>query len=184
VELFDGLAQRLRRVRRDAGLTLEALAADTGLTASYLSQIEKGSAIPSISALTVIAASLDTDVGDLFPEQDEPSVKITRSGDPERFRVEPNSREEYSLITARVPQGPLSVIRGRHYPGGPVLEFRHVGEEFAFVLSGSVRIVVDGKEHVLDPGDWMHYSAQTSHSVEVVSHTPAETVWIHAPALL
>jgi transcriptional regulator with XRE-family HTH domain len=183
-ELFSRLGRELRRLRRQRGLTLEALASDTGLTASYLSQIEKGAAVPSISALAVIAASLDTSVGAFFSDGESPSVKVTRSGDPERFRVEPNSREEYSLLTARAPDGPISAISGRHYPGGPVLEFRHVGEEFAFVVSGSVRVVVGDEEHVLGPGDWMHYSAQASHSVDVVSNTPAETIWIHSPGLL
>jgi transcriptional regulator with XRE-family HTH domain len=183
-ELFPALARELRRLRRRRGLTLEALASDTGLTASYLSQIEKGAAVPSISALAVIAASLDTDIGSFFPDGQAPNAKVTRSGDPERFRVEPNSREEYSLLTARGHDGPLSAIQGRHYPGGPVLEFRHVGEEFALVLSGSIRIVVGDEERVIGPGEWAHYSAQAAHSVDVVSNTPAETVWVHSPALL
>jgi transcriptional regulator with XRE-family HTH domain len=181
---FQGLARELRRVRRERGLTLEALATDTGLTASYLSQIEKGGAVPSISALALIAASLDTDVGLFFPETQEPDVKVTRAGDPERFRIEPNSREEYSLLTARGNESPMSAIQGRHYPGGPVLEFSHVGEEFVLVLAGSIRIVAGDEERVVGPGEWLHYSAQASHSVEVASETRAETLWIHAPALL
>jgi transcriptional regulator with XRE-family HTH domain len=183
-ELFDGLARELRRLRREHGLTLEALATDTGLTASYLSQIEKGAAVPSISALAVIAASLDTDIGSFFPDSETPNAKVTRSGDPERFRIEPNSREEYSLLTARTPGSPISAIQGRHYPGGPVLEFRHVGEEFALVLSGAIRVVVGDEERVVGPGEWVHYSAQAAHSVDVASNTPAETLWIHSPALL
>jgi transcriptional regulator with XRE-family HTH domain len=180
----NGLAREIRRIRRRRGLTLEALAADTGLTASYLSQIEKGSAVPSISALAVIAASLDTDIGSFFPGTEAPDVKVTRSSDPERFRIEPNSREEYSLLTARTPNSPLSAIQGRHYPGGPVLEFRHVGEEFALVVSGSIRVVVGDEERVVGPGEWVHYSAHAAHSVEVASNGRAETLWIHTPALL
>src|SRR4051794_5001678 len=183
-DVFPRLARELKRLRLDRGLTLDGLASDTGLTAGYLSQIEKGVSVPSISALAVIPASLSTDLASLFPQREAPDVKITRSGDPERFRVEPNSREEYSMLTVRSKDGQLSAMHGRHYPGGPVLEFRHVGEEFAFVLSGSLRLVVDGEPRVLGPGEWVHYSAQASHSVEVASNTPAEALWIHTPALL
>ena len=53
---FRQLGQRLQGLRRGQGLTLELLAADSGLSAGYLSQIENGQAVPSLTAHTLVGS--------------------------------------------------------------------------------------------------------------------------------
>ncbi|QZT57413.1 helix-turn-helix domain-containing protein, partial [Mycolicibacterium austroafricanum] len=62
----------LRAVRQERGMTLDDLAADTGLTKSYLSKVERGQSVPSIAAALKISRALEVDVAQLF--SDDPEV--------------------------------------------------------------------------------------------------------------
>lgn len=73
------LGKRLREFRHARRRTLEEVADDTGLTPGYLSQIETGEAVPSLSALAAIAASMGTDMTAFFPFTAAPA-----SGSPAR----------------------------------------------------------------------------------------------------
>lgn len=180
---LEDLGPHLRALRRGRQLTLDAVAADTGFTVSYLSQIENGAATPSLTALAVIAAGLGADLAAFFPEEPAAPVRVTRAGDPDRFRIEPNSREEYALLTGRVHGGPFTALLARHYPGAPVVRYRHVGEEHALVLDGALRFDVDGEVHTVEAGGWIHYASHPAHSAEVVSNRPAEVLWLLSPAI-
>ena len=59
----------LRAVRRERGLTLEELAAATGLTKSYLSKVERELSTPSIAVALKVARALDVDVARLFSDE-------------------------------------------------------------------------------------------------------------------
>ena len=177
------LGERLRALRHSRGLTLGDVAQDTGFTSSYLSQIETGGTTPSLTALAVIAASLGSEVAAFFPEEPETDVRITRAGDPDRFSIEPNAREEYVLLNGRVHGGDFTALIARHLPGAPLLSFRHLGEEHALVLDGELRVEVDGELHHLQAGDWIHYASDAAHGAEVVSDGPAQVLWVLQPGI-
>lgn len=76
------MAAFLRTHRRRAGLTLEGLAEQTGLTKSYLSKVERGISTPSIAVALKIARVLDADVGQLFSDSMEGNaMTIVRAKD-------------------------------------------------------------------------------------------------------
>lgn len=174
---------RLRRLRQARKLTLEALAEDSGFTTGYLSQIETGTAVPSLTALGVIAACLESDLAAFFPQEPAKGVRITRAGDPDRFRIEPNAREEHALLTGRFSGGAFTANMARHYPGREVDRFSHVGEEWALVLSGALRFSIDGEQRVVAAGEWIHYSSHSSHKAEAITNGPSEVLWLLSPAI-
>lgn len=182
LEISD-LAARLRALRHERGLTLGEVAADAGFTPSYLSQIENGAATPSLTALAVIAASLGSDIAAFFPAERTGDVRVARAGDPARFRVQPNGHEEYVLLNGRVHGGDFTTLMAEHFPGGPVLPFRHTGEEHALVLEGALRFEIDGDEQLVEPGGWIHYSSEAEHAAEVVSSVPARVLWVLSPGI-
>jgi transcriptional regulator with XRE-family HTH domain len=181
---FRHLGQRLQALRRGQGLTLEALAADSGLSAGYLSQIENGQAVPSLTALQVIAAELGVDVATFFPDDRQTSTRVVRASERRAFRLEPQSGEEYAVLAQQVRGSAFSAVHARHLPGGGNLPFRHLGEEFALVLSGRLRVTVGGETRDLGPGDWVHYSSQHGHVAEALSDEPAEALWILTPSVV
>jgi transcriptional regulator with XRE-family HTH domain len=180
---FRQLGQRLQRLRRAQGLTLEALALDSGLSAGYLSQIENGQAVPSLTALQVIAASLGVELATFFPDDGHSTTRVVRAGDRHPFRFEPQSDEEYAVLAQQVTDSAFSAVYARHLPGGRALPFRHLGEEFALVLSGQLKILVGDESRELGAGEWLHYSSQSGHAAEVLSAEPVEALWILTPAV-
>lgn len=181
---FRHLGQRLQGLRRGHGLTLESLAADSGLSAGYLSQIENGQAVPSLTALQVIAASLGVEVATFFPDDGHATTRVVRAADRHAFRLEPQSGEEYAVLAQQVKDSAFSAVYARHLPGAGALPFRHLGEEFALVLSGRLKLVIGEEMHEVGPGEWAHYSSQAGHAAEVISDEPAEALWILTPAIV
>jgi len=165
---FRQLGQRLQGLRRGQGLPLELLAADSGLSAGYLSQIENGQAVPSLTALQVIAASLGVEVASFFPEDGNATTRVVRAADRRAFRLEAQSGEEYAVLAQQVKDSAFTVIHASHLPSAGTLPFRHLGEE----------------TRELGPGEWVHYSSQHGHSAEVVSDEPVEALWILTPAIV
>jgi transcriptional regulator with XRE-family HTH domain len=180
---FRHLGQRLLALRRGQGLTLELLATDSGLSAGYLSQIENGQAVPSLTALQVIAASLGVEVATFFPEDGNATTRVVRAADRHAFRLEAQSGEEYAVLAQQVKDSAFSVIYARHLPSAGTLSFRHLGEELALVLSGRLRLHIGDETRELGSGEWAHYSSQHGHSAEVVSEEPVDALWILTPAI-
>jgi transcriptional regulator with XRE-family HTH domain len=180
------IGERLQALRRALGLTLEQLAGDSGFSTGYLSQIENGSAVPSLTALQLIAAALGVEVADFFPEERERGTRLVRAAERHEFRIEPSSGEQYAVLAGEVHDRAFSAFYARHLPGaaGSELPFRHLGEEFGLVLEGELRITVDGDAHDLGPGDWIHYSSHPTHSAHVVSDVPVEALWLLTPAVI
>ncbi|MHB8470570.1 MAG: helix-turn-helix domain-containing protein [Gaiellaceae bacterium] len=180
------IGQRLQTLRRAQGLTLEQLASDSGLSTGYLSQIENGAAVPSLTALHLIAAELGVELATFFPEARRHGTRLIRASDRHEFRVEPGSGEEYAVLAGQVHDRAFSALYARHLPGagGSERPFRHLGEEFGLVMKGILRLTIEGVDYDLGPGDWIHYSSHPSHSAHVVSDEPVEALWLLTPAVI
>ncbi len=178
------LGKRLREFRHARRRTLEEVADDTGLTPGYLSQIETGEAVPSLSALAAIAASMGTDWTAFFPFTGGAGVRIARAGDPDRLRISPTSREEYDVLSARGPAAAMTALISRYERGDSVGPYSQFGERFALVLNGRARFNVDGEERIVGPGEYLHFSSHPEQSTDVVSDEPAEILWLVAPPVV
>jgi transcriptional regulator with XRE-family HTH domain len=183
---LDQIGRRLNAMRRAQGATLEQLASDSGLSSGYLSQIETGTAIPSLTALQLIAAELGVDVTAFFPDERTRGTRLIRASERHEFRVDPGSGEEYAILAGQVHDRAFSALYARLDAAseGNERPFRHLGEEFALVLGGRLLITVEGTEYELGPGDWIHYSSHPSHSLRVVSDEPMESLWLLTPAVI
>ena len=183
-QAISSLGPRLAALRRARGVTLSELARDTGYTTGYLSQVENGGTVPSLSALADLAGALESDITAFFPRRGEPKVHVSRAGDPDKLRVAPNAREEYTVLTGRGPDSAFTALIHRIYPTREVVRYRHVGERFVMVLDGNARLTISGVSHELGPGDTIHYSSHPEHEFEVTSNRPAELLWFVSPAII
>lgn len=162
----------LRAVRRQRGLTLEALAKQTGLTKSYLSKIERRQSTPSIAVAIKVARALDVDVAQLFSDQaaDE-KIAVDRAAD------RGDSSERYVALAPGVLGKPLSpfVVRPNSKNADdphPV----HSGHEFVFVHAGTVELEYGDRTVTLATGDSAYFDASVSHHFRAVGSVPAEVV--------
>jgi transcriptional regulator with XRE-family HTH domain len=145
----------MRRLREDRGLTLRAVAEQTGFSASFLSQVENDQASPSISSMERIAAALGVTLGEFFQtaERENPAKIVRASARHTLYSQWSRARIE-SLAGGEL-NGRLQPVLVTMKPGGSSGKRPHPApfEEFALVLSGSVVLTTDDDEQVLCVGD-------------------------------
>jgi len=178
---LDHLGRRLRILRKERGLTLAQLGRQVGLSASYLSQIERGVLMPSLPRLTAIAKTLAVDVRDFFEEEGGPACvvrysqgKVLRNGD--RVLVELLSADPVgkSILPYRVVCQPgTSCERPSTYPG----------EECAFILKGQLSVTVGDEAIVLNTGDSIHYQRHQPCSWKNEGDRECIVIWAACPPI-
>jgi transcriptional regulator with XRE-family HTH domain len=166
---------RIRALRRKAGLTLQALADDAGISVGFLSQVERDKATPSLGTLASLAAALGVEV-EHFVAAPRPTDAVTRADERVRFSLADSSLD-YERLDTRLPGGTLSSLI-IHIPEGYASELtRHTGEEMVFVLEGRIRQQLGDAAIDLGPGDSLHFMGDTPHSFANVGSGLARLLW-------
>lgn len=166
---------RIRELRRKAGLTLQALADEAGISVGFLSQVERNKATPSLGTLAGLAAALGVEIN-WFIATPQPADAVTREGERARFSLADSSLV-YERLDTRLPGGTLSSLI-IHLPEGYASEVtRHSGEEMLFVLEGRIRQTLGEAVILLGPGDSLHFMGDTPHSFANVGPGPARLLW-------
>lgn len=186
VEL-EAVGRNLGELRASRGLSLRELGELTGYTSSYLSQVERGDSVPSLSGLATMAAALGVEMASLFEQAAGPRIHVSRANEPLELRTATSEDDEpahrYSILGAHGNEGAYTALIHELPPGESPLHFRHFGERFALVLSGSVEIAIEGDTYPLGEGDWLHYASHHQHSIMVTSDTEALVLWVVSPAI-
>lgn len=176
---LEAVGRRIGELRRSNGWRLVDLAEVTGYTTSYLSQIERGASIPSLSALVTVAIALDVEMSVLLEDFVESTVTITRAeegsgltrSDGQWWRIigRLGANRSYTAITQDIQSEPSS--------------HRHFGERFILVLSGSITMTIGDEAYDLGPMDSIHYGAHEEHTHASTSDEDPECLIISSPAL-
>ena len=160
------LGERLRQARLDADLSLRALADRAGVSASLLSQLERGVTEPNLSSLRRIATALGTSVGRLVDPVETPrtdGVQVIRSDARRRVDI-PDSPLRAELL---VPDGgrELEAWIGTLPPadGSDARPRRHPRDEFILILEGRMKVTHAGGEMLLETGDAVYIHAEANH---------------------
>ncbi|MGW0777212.1 helix-turn-helix domain-containing protein [Streptomyces sp. NPDC054802] len=148
----------VRKRRRNLGLTLAAVAARSGLSVPFLSQIENERARPSTRSLQRVADALDTTAQRLLAASDAGrTVDLVRAGDDAR--------------TSGPADGIRALVRGRHQLNAleftgeqeTAREFEHRNDELLYVADGAVEVEAEGRAYRLGPGDALFLSGGVRH---------------------
>jgi len=186
---------RLKRRRHRMGLSLRELARRTDLTASFLSQVERGQANASLDSLRRIAEALDVSMlyflsepqADRTPTatiEDAPSREREMPGYDPVVRADarpqltfPDSGVSYELLVPSLSRK-MEVIRGEIPPGmnNVVRRLREPTEEFIYVLSGLLRVELKSGTHLLQPGDTIYF--QGMDLLDLTAASDENAVWI------
>jgi transcriptional regulator with XRE-family HTH domain len=193
------IGDRLREVRNARGLSLRAMAARLGVSASLISQVETGRARPSVRTLYAIAAELGISLDELLfsdarPATDEaeaagsepgaipeirlPADPVQRASDRTAIRLASGVVWE-RLTTASIPN--VDFLHVTYEVGGassPEHEFqRHSGQEWGYVVSGRLGVTIGFDEVVLGPGDSIAFDSTTPHRLANVGDEPVHGIW-------
>jgi transcriptional regulator with XRE-family HTH domain len=163
------LASRVAAARRRAGISLTALAARTGLSPAYLSQIESGSANPTVRVLSRLAAALEIDVAGFFGATDASDrAEFRPYYSPAALAAARDSAAGVWDLTAEG-SGRMSARLVHGQAADHAIPVAHRGEEFVVVLNGRCRLHVDGIVRTMRPGDACHFDAALAHHLTDVS---------------
>ena len=175
------LGGRLHEFRVARGLSLREIARRSGLTASFISQVERGRASPSIASLARLAEALGVTVGQLFEGTPAPGRMVRLD---QRKRVRLRGLGELDEYVTADPAGMLQITVTTFEVGGRSADAPFVhdsDEEVVLLLEGSLEVEVGGERYGLDAGDAVTYSARTPHVARNIGQVPARAIFVLTP---
>jgi transcriptional regulator with XRE-family HTH domain len=158
------LGLRLQAARERAGVTLREVARRTGLSPSFLSQLERDRVSPSIASLKQVASALGVRVADLLAEPSAGDGVVLRRAARPVWRLA-HARYEQLAPAAPGAERRMQPQLITFEPGGTLGDHpvSHAGDEFGFVLSGRVECAVGDEVFLLEPGDSVYFDARRPH---------------------
>lgn len=196
---YGEIGDRLRVARSARGLSLRALAERLGVSASLISQVERGRAKPSVNTLYAMARELDVSLDELLfvdtrppverdgsrpaaPSAGDPPIRlrnpVQRAGDRRSIRLASGVVWE-RLTTESIPN--VDFLYVTYEVGGassPEHEFqRHGGQEWGYVLEGHLRVAVGFDEYELGPGDAITVDSTRPHRLYNAGDEPVHAIW-------
>ena len=174
------LGARLRAIRAEHGITLSQMGRIVGLSASYLSQIERDKAHPSLATLSSIANTLGVELRSFF-EHAQPVWQVVRKGTGEGFGDE---EADFELLSSVAVRGKIEPCRVTCRPAMKTERGSHSGEEFLFMLEGRLEIGVGEEAFTLEAGDSIHYQASQPHYWHNQTGEDCTLIWAVTPPLL
>jgi transcriptional regulator with XRE-family HTH domain len=175
------LGQTIRERREKRGRSLKQLAEATGLTQSFLSQVENERTSPSVASLRKIAEALETSIGTFFAGG-TPNGRLVRKA-ARAMLVHPTFRWRDSLLTPSL-SGKLQVIWTEIEPGGGSGDepYRHDSdEECVVIVRGKLDFWVGDEHYRLNTGDALTFESRIPHKNRNPGPGRTEVLWVITP---
>jgi transcriptional regulator with XRE-family HTH domain len=177
------LGRRIKAARVAHDLTLETASRLCGVSRSALSKIENGLMSPTFDVLQKIVRGLSIDLGELFGSSAKPSASgrraLTRRDEGQRHAYRGYQMELLATDLAHKAMLPFRIRISAHTLDAFDDWGRHEGEEFLYVLSGSVCLYSElyAPTH-LNAGDSLYFDSRTGHAAVSTSEEDAEVLWM------
>ena len=174
------IGQQIRELRKQRGLTLKLLAEQTGLSIPYLSQIENGHVDLNITNLKTIGQALEVPLITFFVNGTSSTVSVTRCAERRWYNLDHHAHEAL-LVRSR---SDLEIFSMRLLPGAePTPDNIHPGEEFTFVVKGSIHLILNNQQMFdLQEGDLIYYLSDIPHRWQNLTNAEAEILVVNTPA--
>ena len=175
------IGSKIKRMRVRLGLTQEELAARTELTKGFISQLERDITSPSIATLMDILEALGTDVSEFFSEKENDAVTVHTAED--MFLKE----DEEAGVTIRwlvtnAQKNALEPILVTLSPGASTEpDDPHEGEEFGYVLSGTITLISGEQKQKVRRGDAFYFHPTGVHYLVNSGKSEGKVLWVSTP---
>jgi len=174
------IGEKIRRLRIQNSLTQEELADRCELTKGFISQVERDLTSPSIATLVDILEGLGTNLRDFFNEIEDEKIVFSKD---DAFETE-NEDYKYVLkwIVPNAQKNIMEPILLELEPGGRTKEDSpHEGEEFGYVIRGSVILHLGSQMHKVRKGESFYFKANFKHYLQNPGKTKAVILWVSSP---
>jgi transcriptional regulator with XRE-family HTH domain len=183
------IGERIKRLRLKKSMGLVELGKHTGLSASFLSQLETGRVVPTLRNLARIAMVFSKDLSYFFESEPHPMFRIHRRK--ERVRLPQTGVESptyyFESLGYMVPDRHMDPYYAEFIPQGGGAEPKahlHAGYEFLYLMDGDLTIRHGEHAVTLGTGDAVYFDASTPHSYACAGKKPAGAIIVtmHQPA--
>jgi transcriptional regulator with XRE-family HTH domain len=183
------IGERIKRLRLKKSMGLVELGRHTGLSASFLSQLETGRVVPTLRNLARIAMVFSKDLSYFFQSEPRSVFRIHRRKERVRLPQSGVAHPAYYFesLGYQVPDRDMDPYFAEFVPLETGIEIKphlHPGFEFLYVLEGDLLLRHGDLESQLGPGDAAYFDSGTPHSYHCVGKKPAGVliVALHAAA--
>ena len=173
------IGNKVRELRLQRGLTQEELAARTELTKGFISQLERDITSPSIATLMDILEALGTDIRAFFNE--EPQKKVVYGAEDLFTKQETDGGTITWLVTNAQKNALEPILVTLPAGAATTADDPHEGEEFGYVLSGAVTLVIGEKKYRVKKNDSFYFRPANEHFLQNTGKTEARVLWISTP---
>lgn len=190
------LGRRIRELRKGKGFKVIDIAAKTGLTSSFISQVERSLVSPSIETLKKIGDALDTPLSYFFEashdldsdnnSEDSNSINHNEQSPVvhihQRKILSPQPGITFYLLNPDM-SGPIEFIYNIYEPGAGTGKnlYSHPGHECGLILEGELVVTIRDKSYTLRKGDSITFASSEPHSKKNVGNTRCICVWANTP---
>jgi len=175
------IGERIKRLRLKKSMGLVELGRHTGLSASFLSQLETGRVVPTLRNLARIAMVFSKDLSYFFEAEPMALFRIHRRDD--RMKLPQTGVDDptyyFESLAFLVPDRQIDPYHAEFVPLKPeqvVRPHMHSGFEFLYIIAGSLHLQHGDQTTLLGPGDSVYFDAGTSHSYRCAGKTPASAL--------
>jgi transcriptional regulator with XRE-family HTH domain len=169
------LGEKLRFSRKNAGMTMQAVADGAGLSVGFISQIERDLTVPSLSSLRAITQVLGQPISH-FLEQPQGQSLTSRGAERTVYSV-PQGKVRYERLSNNFPGSTLRSVLVHEPPGYRHEPISHEGEEMYFLLHGEITVEIEGEQTILRTGDTIHFDSRRVHATWNHGTETATLLW-------
>ncbi len=159
-----GLGEKIKKIRESHDWTIESLAQQTDQTPEFIQKVETNEVVPSVSFLLKLSRALGVDPGTFLSDEEKAHIQdkraqafITRTKNYAYQTLTPGAENQHLrgfMITIEAKQ--------THKP----VAYKHEGEEFIYVMEGSLELTLDNRINHIKAGESMHYNSEIPHKLK------------------
>lgn len=179
---------RIRHARLRKGYTLRQLADLVECSESMISKLENSRLSPSLAMLHRLADALETAVPDLLILDGDATETLATVFPPERFRERPQQEDGETRMVwfdRILPFDKSGLLQANFLHLGPGAEqprfLKHEGEEFIFVLEGTLDVIIEGQVFPVPAGGMIFFSSTHDHRYANTGDDTVRALWVNTP---
>jgi transcriptional regulator with XRE-family HTH domain len=176
------LGERLKRFRLGRNLTLKDVELKAKVSATHISEIERGMTSPTVGALTKIAKALGSEPSYFLQSEEYAAVSVVRRQN-RRVFTDQTWGAQLNRLCVGIRGSEMSFLVVEIEPGQNemVQAITHNGEEFIHVLKGVIEVFIGLDRHLLKEGDSIHFRTYEPYSVRNIGDGTSQMLWVTLP---
>lgn len=175
------MGDRIRKRREYLNIYTSDLASSIGVSSSFISQIERDKASPSILTLKKIADVLQTTVGELIGEYETLGANPLLKAKDRKFVKKNDQGTSLYLLSHHDPKKGMETFIihfDKNTDSTGIMTSNHPRQEFCYVLKGDFKAILNKKEYTLESGDSFYFNSSQYHLFTNIGEEGGQVLWV------